>query len=250
MGSSILTVCKNSGLTRTNLEVEHPLQPLPTSRPGPYLTLARWLPSSEHCVTQKGFFRHSVCVLSPSGVFNSLQPHGLQPPRLLWPWDLPGKNTRVGCHYLLWEIFPTQALNLSLLCLLHWQVGSLTTVPPGKLTDTLVESKWVVSQRYSLSLDIFIYLGLVSFLLQDCANVIRHNTEDPVKLEFQVKNGYFFSNYSQILYGIFNSINKILILTPQFVLATQLLEKSLSTLNRQIIMQKTKHIYIIKTWNS
>ena len=27
--------------------------------------------------------------------------HGLQPTRLLHPWDFPGKSTRVGCHCLL-----------------------------------------------------------------------------------------------------------------------------------------------------
>ena len=27
--------------------------------------------------------------------------------RLLCPWDSPGKNTGVGCHFLLQEIFPT-----------------------------------------------------------------------------------------------------------------------------------------------
>ena len=31
---------------------------------------------------------------------NSVQPHGLQPTRLLHPWDSPGKNTGVGCHFL------------------------------------------------------------------------------------------------------------------------------------------------------
>ena len=40
--------------------------------------------------------------------------HGLQPTRLLRPWDFPGKNTGVGCHFLLQEIFPTQGLNPSL----------------------------------------------------------------------------------------------------------------------------------------
>ena len=35
-------------------------------------------------------------------VSNSLQPHGLQPTRLLYPWDFPGKSTGVGCHCLLW----------------------------------------------------------------------------------------------------------------------------------------------------
>ena len=34
--------------------------------------------------------------------------------RFLHPWDFPGKNTGVGCHFLLQEIFPTQGLNLGL----------------------------------------------------------------------------------------------------------------------------------------
>ena len=44
-----------------------------------------------------------------------LQPHGLQPARLLCPLDFPDKNTRVGCHFLLQGIFLTQSLNPSLL---------------------------------------------------------------------------------------------------------------------------------------
>ena len=32
---------------------------------------------------------------------NSQRPHGLQPTRLCRPWDSPGKNTGVGCHFLL-----------------------------------------------------------------------------------------------------------------------------------------------------
>ena len=30
---------------------------------------------------------------------------------LLCPWNSPGKKTRVGCHYLLQGIIPTQGLN-------------------------------------------------------------------------------------------------------------------------------------------
>ena len=39
---------------------------------------------------------------SRSVVSDSSQPHGLQPTRLLHPWDFPGKSTGVGCHCLLW----------------------------------------------------------------------------------------------------------------------------------------------------
>ena len=37
-----------------------------------------------------------------------LRPHGLEPTRLLCPWDFPGKNTGVGCCFLLQGIFLTQ----------------------------------------------------------------------------------------------------------------------------------------------
>ena len=39
--------------------------------------------------------------------------------------DSPGKNTGVGCHFLLQGIFPSQGLKLHLLHLQHWQVDSL-----------------------------------------------------------------------------------------------------------------------------
>ena len=58
-------------------------------------------------------------MLSSSVVSDSLQPHGLQPARLLCSWDFPGKNTGVGCHALLQGLFLTQELNPCLLCLLH-----------------------------------------------------------------------------------------------------------------------------------
>ena len=43
---------------------------------------------------EKQKWRHSV-------VSNSSRPHGLQPTRLLHPWDFPGESTGVGCHCLL-----------------------------------------------------------------------------------------------------------------------------------------------------
>ena len=39
--------------------------------------------------------RHLCSVMS-----DSLWPHGLQPTRLLCPWNFPGKNTGVGYHFL------------------------------------------------------------------------------------------------------------------------------------------------------
>ena len=74
-----------------------------------------------------------VCTLSCSVVSDSLRLHGLWPTRLLCPWNFPGKNTGVGCHFLLQGIFPTQGLNW---CLLHWQVDSLPLSHLGSLVQT------------------------------------------------------------------------------------------------------------------
>ena len=43
---------------------------------------------------------------SCSVVSDSSRPHGLEPTRLLHPWDFPGKSTGVGCHHLF--RFPTK----------------------------------------------------------------------------------------------------------------------------------------------
>ena len=68
-----------------------------------------------------------------SVIFDSLQPHGLCPFRLLYLWNSPGMNTGVGSHSLIQGIFLTSGLNLGLLhcrqilyCLSH--SGSPETV--------------------------------------------------------------------------------------------------------------------------
>ena len=52
--------------------------------------------------------------VSRSVMSGSLQLHGLWPTRLLCPWDFPGKNTGVGCHFLFQGIFLTQRFNPAL----------------------------------------------------------------------------------------------------------------------------------------
>ena len=55
--------------------------------------------------------------------------------------EFPGKNTRVGCHFLLQGIFLTQGSNP---CLLHWQVDPLMK-PPGNLTYLCSYFKYLIS---------------------------------------------------------------------------------------------------------
>ena len=81
--------------------------------------------------------RRCACVHAQS--CPTLQPHGLQPTRLLSPWDFPDKNTGVGCHFLLQGTFPTQRSNSHLLNLLHWQVDSLPLCHLGSFHSVKME---------------------------------------------------------------------------------------------------------------
>ena len=73
-----------------------------------------------------------VCVESHSLCPTLCDPKDCSLPGSSVHWDSLGKNTWVGCRALLHGIFPTQGLNPCLLCLLHWQVGSLPPAPPRK----------------------------------------------------------------------------------------------------------------------
>ena len=70
-----------------------------------------------------------VCVCAKS-LESCLTP--CNPATLLCPWESPGKNTGVGCYFLLQVIFPTQRLNPGLLHVLHGHPDSLPLVPLGK----------------------------------------------------------------------------------------------------------------------
>ena len=58
----------------------------------------------------------SVCVLSCSVMSDSCNTIDcMWPARLLYPWDSPGRNTELGCHFFLQGIFPTQEWSPGLL---------------------------------------------------------------------------------------------------------------------------------------
>ena len=70
-----------------------------------------------------------VCVLSRVRYFAT--PHSVvcQAP---CPWNFPGKNTEISCHFLLQRLFLTQRSKPCLLHLLPRQTDSSELEPPGK----------------------------------------------------------------------------------------------------------------------
>ena len=82
----------------------------------------------------------------------------------LCPWDSPGKNTGMGCHFFLQGIFPTQGSNP---CLLHWQTDSLPLSQQGSPSIHLIPSNPCFSFRHPNSLICLLYYMFSDiFLLQ------------------------------------------------------------------------------------
>ena len=72
-----------------------------------------------------------VCSIAQSCLTLCCPMDNIQTTRLLCSCNFPGKNTGVGCHFLLHGFFLTQGLNLCLLYVLLWQADSLALVPFG-----------------------------------------------------------------------------------------------------------------------
>ena len=71
-----------------------------------------------------------MCMLSLFSHVHSLWHYGPYPPGSS-VHGIPGKNTGVGWCALLQGIFSIQGSKPRLLCVLHWQAGSLLLAPPG-----------------------------------------------------------------------------------------------------------------------
>ena len=90
---------------------------------------------------------------SRSVVSDSLQPHGLQPSRLLRPWDFPGKSIGVGCHCLLHNRHEWVSI---LVILFH-----LSNSPCQKHTP-------IINDRFAINLDISEAKSSYFVFLQEC----------------------------------------------------------------------------------
>ena len=71
----------------------------------PYMTTGKTIPFTRWTFVGKVmsllFNMLSAAAAAKSLQSDSVRPHRRQPTRLPCPWDSPGKNTGVGCHFLL-----------------------------------------------------------------------------------------------------------------------------------------------------
>ena len=90
---------------------------------------------------------------------DSLRPHGLQPTRLLRPWDFPGKSTGVGCHCLLQSKF----LRASQIEDIHYLLIFLYNRPFPPLSYTEKLLSFVIGMKHEVNLCIINSHSILNF---------------------------------------------------------------------------------------
>lgn len=85
----------------------------------------------------KNLFVHVCCHFSHMRLFVT---YGLYTTRFLSPWISPGKDTKVGRNALFQgDLLKQRIKPMCLLCFLHWQMGFLPLVWPGKPYELVQE---------------------------------------------------------------------------------------------------------------
>ena len=95
---------------------------------------------------------------SCSVVSDSWRPRGLQPTRLLRPWDFPGKRTGVGCHHLLQAHLLQKSANLRTPC--SEENGHVYAAQHTGQGHVLLLSTWKVTNVSKVKLYILLNLNL------------------------------------------------------------------------------------------
>ena len=72
---------------------------------------------------------------------NSVRPHRQQPTRLPRPWDSPGKNTGVGCHFLLQCMKVKSENEVAQLCLTLPLHDPMDCSPPGSSVHGIFQAR-------------------------------------------------------------------------------------------------------------
>ena len=99
---------------------------------------------------------HGCCLVAKL-CLTPLWLHGLQPARLLCPWDSPGKNTGVGCYFLLQV--PDSGTESASPALAG---GFFSTEPPGKPEFHGISHLFLYHQHPSLLSHLFFYTPTIA----------------------------------------------------------------------------------------
>ena len=97
---------------------------------------------------------------------DSVRPHRWQPTRLPRPWDSPGKNTGVGCHFLLWCMKVKSESEVAQSCLTL--SDPMDCSPPGSSIHGIFQARvleWGAIAFSELFYLVFIYFFSLSWII-------------------------------------------------------------------------------------
>ena len=113
-------------------------------------------PHDEH----KDFILHCCCCCVMSVVSDSVRPHRRQPTRLPHPWNSPGKNTGVGCHFLLQCMKVKSESEVALSCLTLRD--PMDCSPPGSSVHGIFQARVLEWGAIVFSIILhYLYINLV-----------------------------------------------------------------------------------------
>ena len=126
---------------------------------------------------------------------------------LLCPWDFPGNNTAVGCHFLLQDIFPTQGSSPSLphcmLFLYLWDIREahlsiVLLLQQPKRTKTLLQQPQQTMTPQSIVPSLNRLWSLGDVLVISFSDLVSHS---------QLHQGHYHMSFYP-LHGIYHHIPK------------------------------------------
>ena len=134
---------------------------------------------------------------------NSVQPQGLKPTRLLCPWNSPGKNTGVGCHFFLQCVKVKSESEFAQSC--PTPSDPMDCSPPGSSVHGFSRQEY------------WSELPLPSpFLILDCSKILISyiNLEITVLCSYTLRIHFFVSTFLKFKGVIYLTLGKIEIASP------------------------------------
>ena len=134
-----------------------------------------------------------LCVWAQSHL--TLKSHRLQPTSLLCSWNFPGKNTGVGCHFLLQGIFPTQGSKPCLSCIGKWILYHCATVNLLSVIEVKREERKITKLNSAQILTFLSWIQLHSVSFYFIYLSMTLNTSVSYVSMFEIKRYLVISSY-------------------------------------------------------
>ena len=122
---------------------------------------------------------------------NSVRPHRWQPTRLPRHWDSPGKNTGVGCHFLLQCVKVKSESEVAQLCLTLSDLMDCSL--PGSSINGIFQAR--VLEWGAIEIDIWYWYFTVYGIQKDSLLIYL------IIKEFEKKTKYFFLQFSSVQFS-------------------------------------------------